>query len=177
MLLDLKGDFYTWIEKEFEELKLGDKNTLCFGEENPHFFQNLIEKGVSIEFKSFKDLSDLKKESFETIICPTFFLYNQKEINGKVAQKLSEVLTEEGNIFVFFGPSWLPRKWAEEGAKMIQEGEKRLIFRLKNNTLSFCYYTNREIENLFLPLKLNRLIILQDGFRKVHFQKIKKEMV
>lgn len=177
MLLDLKGDFYTWIEKESEVLKLQGKKVLCFGEENPSYFQNLISKGFSIEFKSFKDLSDLKTECYPAIFCPTFFLYNQKEMNQKVAQKFCEILQDEGDIFLLFAPSWLPAKWAEEGAKMIKEGERRLIFRVKNSTLSFCYYTNREIENLFHPLKLNRLIILQSGFRRVHFQKIKREIL
>ncbi|MEJ5165586.1 MAG: hypothetical protein WHV67_00985, partial [Thermoanaerobaculia bacterium] len=88
-----------------------------------------------------------------------------------------EILQEEGDIFLLFAPFWLPAKWAEEGAKMIKEGERRLIFRVKNSTLSFCYYTNREIENLFHSLKLNRLIILQSGFRRVHFQKIKREIL
>lgn len=177
MLLDLKGDFYTWIEKETENLKFKERNLLCFGEENPSYFQNLISRGLSIEFKTLKDLSDLKSESYPAIFCPTFFLYNQKEINQKVAQKFCEILQEEGDIFLLFAPFWLPRKWSEEGAKMIKEGEKRLIFRVKNSTLSFCYYTNREIENLFFPLKLNRLIILQSGFRRVHLQKIKKEIL
>lgn len=177
MFLDLKGDFYTWALKEAENQNLEGKNLLCFGEGEPSLFQNLINKGFSIEFKTFKDLNDLKRESFFLIFCPSFFLYNQKEINEKAALCLSKALDENGSIFLLFGPSWLPSSWAEEGAKMIKEGERRLIFRLKNSTLSFCYYTNREIELLFSPLKLERNIILQSGFRRVHFQKIKKEIL
>jgi len=175
MLQDLKGDFYFWAIKEAEKLNLKEKKLLVFGEADPSLFQNLIDKGSSIEFKSYKDLNDLKKESFSIIFSPSFFLYNQKEINEKVAKLLVNSLEEEGEIFLLFGPSWLPSNWAAEGAKMIKEGERRLIFRVKNTTLSFCYYTNREIEALFLPLKLNRLIILQSGFRRVHFQKFRKE--
>lgn len=171
MLLDLKNDFYTWAIKEVENIELLDKKILCFGEGEPSFFQPLIEKGRSIEFKGYKDLNELKKENFSIIFCPSFFLYNQKEINESVASVLSSVLNENGEIFLLFGPSWIPLNWSEEGAKMIKEGDRRLIFRIKNTTLSFCYYTNREIEILFSPLKLNRIIILQSGFRRVHFQK------
>lgn len=171
MFLDLKGDFYTWAIREVEKIELRDKKILCFGDAEPSLFQPLIDKGHSIEFKIFKDLNEIKKESFSIIFCPSFFLYNQKEISESVASVLCSVLNEEGEIFLLFGPSWLPSNWSEEGAKMIKEGERRLIFRLKNTTLSFCYYTNREIEVLFSPLKLNRLIILQNGFRRVHLQK------
>ncbi len=175
MFLDLKGDFYSWAIKEAEKLNLKEKKLLCFGEAEPSFFQRLIDFGASIEFKGYKDLNDLKKENFSIIFSPSFFLYNQKEINEKVSKSLIDCLEKEGEIFLLFGPSWLPCNWAEEGAKMIKEAERRLIFRIKNTTLSFCYYTNREIEILFSPLKLEKLIILQSGFRRVHFQKIQRE--
>ncbi len=175
MFLNLKGDFYDWVVKELKELEAEGKKILGINVEEPAALQPLIAKGYSIEFKNVKELKDLEEENFSYIIIPTYFLYTQKETSLETALTIPKYLKKDGEIFCFFGPAWLPSNWAQEGAKIIKEEDKRLIFRIKNNTLSYCFYTNREIELLFPNLKLNRLIILQSGFRKGVFQKKFKE--
>lgn len=175
MLFDLKKDFYDWAIKEIEKSKKEEKKILAFCVDEPSHLQPLIDKNFSLNFKTLKEI-ELKKDIFyDFILCPSFFLYSSKDQAKKASEILSEILKESGEIFVFFGPPWLSSAIAEDGAKILKDKNDKIILRYKNNIFSFSFFSNREIEKIFPSLKLKHLTILQNGFRRANFQKVKKE--
>lgn len=167
--LDLAADFYDWVLSTLKPGLTARKRILVFEAEDSAPLAPLLKEGISFDDSGRKALAEAPDASYDLILCPSLFLSLEKDATPSAARVMGRLLAPGGDAHVLFPPAWLPSAWAEKVVKFHKEGNTKLYFRFKNHISAYTYYTNREIELLPPDLHLERLTILRDGFRRVHF--------
>ena len=166
---DLRADFFDWVLNSFNSGWDRPGRILAFEVEESSLLDPLLQLGISLDALGRSDLAARPDSSYGLILCPTAFLSPEKETVPVLASQLARLAAPGSLTLALFPPAWLPSDWADKVIKFHKEGNTKLYFRFKNHISAFTYYTNREISLLFPDLYLERLTILQDGFRRAHF--------
>jgi hypothetical protein len=167
--LDLAADFYDWVLSALRPALMGRKGILVYEAEDTAPLAALIKDGISFDSLDRRALAATPDGSHDLILCPSLFLSLEKEATTAAARLMARLLAPGGEAHVLFPPAWLPAAWAEKVVKFHKEGNTKLYFRFKNHISAYTFYTNREIELLPADLRLERLTILRDGFRRAHY--------
>jgi hypothetical protein len=167
--LDLAADFYDWVLSTLKADCAARKRILIFEAEDAAPLAPLLKEGISFDDLDRKALADTPDAAYDFILCPSLFLSLEKDATAAAARVLGRLLAPGGDAHVLFPPAWLPAAWADKVVKFHKEGNTKLYFRFKDHISAYTNYTNREIELLPSDLRLERLTILRDGFRRAHF--------
>jgi hypothetical protein len=173
--LDLAADYYDWVLATLKTGLTARKKILVFEAEDISPLSPLLKDGIVLDDLDRKALADAPDDSYESILCPSLFLSLEKDAAPSAMRVLGRLLAPGGDAHVLFPPAWLPAAWADKVVKFHKEGNTKLYFRFKNHISAYTYFTNREIELLAPDLRLERLTILRDGFRRAHFTRRPKE--
>lgn len=167
--LDLAADFYDWVLSTLKTGLSARKRILVFEAEDSSPLSPLLKEGIVLDDLDRKALAGAPDAAYDFILCPSLFLSLEKDATASAARLMGRLLAPGGEAHVLFPPAWLPAAWAEKVVKFHKEGNTKLYFRFKNHISAYTFYTNREIELLPSDLRLERLTILRDGFRRAHF--------
>jgi len=172
--LDLAADFYAWVLSTLKADLSVRKKILVYEVEDLSPLSALLKEGIVLDDLDRGALAEAPDDAYDFVLCPSLFLSLEKDAAPAAARLLGRILARGGDAHVLFPPAWLPSAWADKVVKFHKEGNTKLYFRFKNHISAYTYYTNREIELLAPVLRLERLTILRDGFRRAHFTRAKE---
>ena len=166
---DIKADFFDWVDALLKEGEDRYRRILAFDVEDPSLLDPFLRDGRSLDALGRPEISGKAGASYDLLLCPTCFLSPEKESALALGGQLGRLAAPGSLTLALFPPAWLPSAWADRVVKFHKEGNTKLYFRFKNHISAFTFHTNREIASLLPGLYLERLTILQDGFRRAHF--------
>jgi len=166
---DLKADFFDWVDTLLKEGEDRYRRILAFDMEDPSQLDPLLKDGRSLDALGKPEIAGKADASYDLMLCPTCFLSPDKESATALGKQLGRLAAPGSLTLALFPPAWLPSMWADRVVKFHREANTRLYFRFKTHIAAYTFYTNREIASLIPGLYLERLTILQDGFRRAHF--------
>ena len=166
---DLKADFFDWVDALLKEGEDRYRRILAFDVEDPSMLDSFLKDGRSLDALGRSDVAGKSDASYDLLLCPTCFLSPEKESAAPLGAQVGRLAAPGSLVLALFPPAWLPSAWADRVVKFHKEGNTKLYFRFKNHISAFTFYTNREIASLLPGMYLERLTILQDGFRRAHF--------
>ena len=166
---DIKADFFDCVDALLKDGEDRYKRILAFDVEEPSLLDPLLKDGRSLDALGKPEISGKTGIAYDLLLCPTCFLSPEKESAAGLGSQLGRLAAPGSLTLALFPPAWLPSAWADRVVKFHKEGNTKLYFRFKSHISAFTFYTNREIASLLPGLYLERLTILQDGFRRAHF--------
>jgi hypothetical protein len=173
--LDLAADFYDWVLSALKAGLPARRRILAYETEDLSPLSPLLKEGLVVDDLNRKALEGAPDAAYDLILCPSLFLSLEKDAAPAAARLMGRLTAPGGEAHILFPPAWLPAAWAERVVKFHKEGNTKLYFRFKDHISAYTFYTNREIELLPSDLRLERLTILRNGFRRAHFSRRPKE--
>jgi len=169
MEFDLKGDFFDWAGGLLKDGDGAPQRILAYEVEDSALLDPFLQEERTLDALDGPGIALAAEASYDLVLCPTCFLTAEKESVPTLASRLAHLTAPGGSALALFPPAWLPAVWADRVIKFHKEGNTKLYFRFKNHIAAYTFYTNREIETLCRGLRLERLTILHDGFRRAQF--------